>query len=307
MLHADLVRAAALRAFDLRGFELVIVQGDTSSALGGAQAAKEAGIALGHVEAGLRSFDPSQPWPEEANRVAIDKLSDLLFAPTIGNAANLRREKLRGTIHVTGNTGVDALAAIAGPLPMPKRRHWLRSRKLRLLVTCHRREIWNGGIEQVALALVALATEGMSIDVMLHPNGTVSETLWRLLGDHPSIRLLPPMSHPAMVRSMGEADLILSDSGGIQEEAPALGVPLLVLREKTERPEAVECGSAELVGVEPERILAAVRRLNHDRRALAAMAIPTLPFGDGRAAGRIASTCISFLSDGAPALRWQRS
>ena len=307
ILHADLVRSALKRAIGTsprdQQPELLIVQGDTSSALGGALAAREAGVPLAHVEAGLRSFDPTQPWPEEENRVTIDRLADLLFAPTNANAANLRRDKVGGSIHVTGNTGLDALAAVAGPLPMRRRRFWLPRRGLSLLVTCHRRETWGAGFERIAAALLALAADGNAIDVVLHPNPDVTAAMWQLLGEHRSIRLIAPLSHPAMVKAMRRADLILSDSGGMQEEAPALGIPLLILREKTERPEGLATGAMALVGTETDRIVTAVRTLRRDRAALLAMAVPAMPFGDGRSAPRIASHCLAFLAE--RAVGWQ--
>ena len=307
ILHADLVRSALKRAIGTsprdQQPELLIVQGDTSSALGGALAAREAGVPLAHVEAGLRSFDPTQPWPEEENRVTIDRLADLLFAPTNANAANLRRDKVGGSIHVTGNTGLDALAAVAGPLPMRRRRFWLPRRGLSLLVTCHRRETWGAGFERIAAALLALAADGNAIDVVLHPNPDVTAAMWQLLGEHRSIRLIAPLSHPAMVKAMRRADLILSDSGGMQEEAPALGIPLLILREKTERPEGLTTGAMALVGTETDRIVTAVRTLRRDRAALLAMAVPAMPFGDGRSAPRIASHCLAFLAE--RAVGWQ--
>ena len=301
ILHADLVRSALKRAIGTSPREqqpdLLIVQGDTSSALGGALAAREAGVPLAHVEAGLRSFDPAQPWPEEENRVTVDRLADLLFAPTSANAANLRRDKVGGAIHVTGNTGLDALAAIAGPLPLRRRRFWLPRRGLSLLVTCHRRETWGAGFERIAAALLALAADGNAIDVVLHPNPDVTAAMWQLLGEHRSIRLIAPLSHPAMIKAMRRADLILSDSGGMQEEAPALGIPLLILREKTERPEGLATGAMALVGTDTDRIVTAVRTLRRDRAALLAMAVPAMPFGDGRSAPQIAGQCLSFLAE----------
>ena len=301
ILHADLVRSALKRAIGTsprdQQPDLLIVQGDTSSALGGALAAREAGVPLAHVEAGLRSFDPTQPWPEEENRVNIDRLADLLFAPTSANAANLRRDKVGGAIHITGNTGLDALAAVAGPLPMRRRRFWLPRRGLSILVTCHRRETWGVGLERIAAALLDLAADGNAIDVVLHPNPDVTAAMWQLLGEHRSIRLIAPLSHPAMIKTMRSADLILSDSGGMQEEAPALGIPLLILREKTERPEGISTGAMALVGTDTDRIVAAVRALRRDRSALLAMAAPAMPFGDGRSAPRIAGPCLAFLAE----------
>ena len=303
MLHAELVRGALKRLLPMAPPELIVVQGDTSSALGGALAARDLGIQLAHVEAGLRSHDPAQPWPEEENRVAIDRLSDLLLAPTEHNAANLRREKLGGEIVVTGNSGIDALAAIVGPLPIKRRRRWFPWRAMQLLVTCHRRENWDAGLDQLAKALTTLAAEGIASDVVLPPNPMVTERLIGLMGGHRLIRLVPPMSHPAMIEAMRRADLVLSDSGGMQEEAPALGVPLLVLREKTERPEALAAGTAVLVGTDAERIIATVRRLRRNRLELDAMSRPCLPFGDGRSAPRIAAHCLGFLEAESEALQ----
>ena len=295
LLHAELVQAALRRLLPMAPPELLVVQGDTSSALGGALAAHDTCIRLAHVEAGLRSHDLHQPWPEEENRVAIDRRSDLLFAPTEGNASNLRNEKVGGEIIVTGNSGIDALAALAGPLPARQRRRWFPRRRLQLLVTCHRRENWNEGLDHLAAALIALAADGTASDVVLPPNPTVTAAMVRLLGGQRMIRLVAPMSHPAMIEAMRQSDLILSDSGGMQEEAPALGVPLLVLRDKTERPEGIACGAMELVGTDSARIVAAVNRLRRDPAALGRMSRPAMPFGDGCAAPRIAAHCIEFI------------
>jgi UDP-N-acetylglucosamine 2-epimerase (non-hydrolysing) len=296
LLHADLVRAALKRLLSMAPPELLIVQGDTSSALGGALAARDCGIPLAHVEAGLRSHDIRHPWPEEENRVAIDRIADLLFAPTEENASNLRNEQLGGEILVTGNSGIDALAAIAGDLPARPRRRWLPRRQFRLLVTCHRRENWGEGLGNLATAMVALGDSGVASEVVLPPNPTVTATMARLMGGHRMVRLVAPMSHRAMIEAMQRADLILSDSGGMQEEAPALGIPLLVLREKTERPEGIATGSMEMVGADPDRIVAAIDRLRHDSAALRRMSVPAMPFGDGHAAPRIAARCLEFLN-----------
>lgn len=279
----DVVRAfaPALRS----PASMLVVQGDTSSALGGALAAGAAGIPLAHVEAGLRSHDRERPWPEEDFRTAIDAHADLLFAPTELGAANLRREGAQGEIHVTGNTAIDALLAV-GP-----KRHRAREKGLpRLLVTCHRRESWGAGLRAIAEALRDIASDGRAvIDVLIHPNASVAGLMRTLLDGVPRIHLLPPCSHDAMLDLMAASDLILSDSGGVQEEAAALGVPLLVLRDRTERPEAIVSGNMVLVGTERQRIVTAVGRLLADPGALAAMARPAMPFGDGSAATRIAA------------------
>lgn len=297
-IHADLVRSAMTRVLKLRPVDMVMVQGDTSSALGGAMATREQGLHLAHVEAGLRSHDPHFPWPEEENRVHIDRLANLLFAPTQGNAANLRREGVRGTIHVTGNSGIDALAAVAGPLPAKRRWRLLPKRKLHLLVTCHRRENWGDGLDRLAQALIDLSSDrGMTIDVILHPNPTVAQQMAEMLMGHPAIRILPPLSHQSLVRAMRQADLIISDSGGMQEEAPALGVPMLVLRRRTERPEALASGNARLVEAGAKEIAATVRTLRRNHRDLESMAIPAMPFGDGKAAARIAALSLAWLAE----------
>ncbi|HEU4499898.1 MAG TPA: UDP-N-acetylglucosamine 2-epimerase (non-hydrolyzing) [Sphingomicrobium sp.] len=296
MLHADLVRAALKRLLPTDLPDLMIVQGDTSSALGGALAARELGIPLAHVEAGLRTYDPNEPWPEEENRVTIDRLADLLFAPTSGNAANLRRDRVPGRIHVTGNTGIDALAQLVGKVPARPRRRW-PWQAFTLLVTCHRRENWGAGLDGVAAAVSVLCRRGFEANVIMPPNPTIAGQMMRLLGGKPGIRLTPPLSHRATVEAMRGADMILSDSGGMQEEAPALGVPLLILRDKTERPEGLATGSMLLVGTDPGRIVSAVEGLRRNRPELAAMRLPCLPFGDGQAASRIARYCLMFLAE----------
>lgn len=286
--HAHAARVESAVAPLLRsGPALLVVQGDTSSALGGARAASAAGVSLAHVEAGLRSHDPSLPWPEEEYRTEIDWLSDVLFAPTDLAAFNLACERVRGQAYVTGNTGIDALLALLPELPAREPRN---ADLPKLLVTCHRRESWSAGIRAVAAALRELASANdASIDVIVPPNAYVAATLQKLLSTCRNVALLKPWPHRDLVRRMRDCHLILSDSGGVQEEAPALGVPLLVLREKTERPEGIVTGNMRLVGTATERIVAEVRRLLGDPAAYAAMARPAFPYGDGKAAPRIAA------------------
>ncbi|MFL6830187.1 MAG: non-hydrolyzing UDP-N-acetylglucosamine 2-epimerase [Sphingomicrobium sp.] len=273
--------------------ELLVVQGDTSSALGGALAGFTAGVPVAHVEAGLRTHDPSLPWPEEEYRTAIDAHAELLFAPTDLAAANLRAEGVRGQVHVTGNSGIDALLAIQAKLPPPT----LHDGGLpRLLVTCHRRESWGAGLQSIAAALAEIAERGSArVDVILPPNAHVASGMRELLSGRLNVTLLGPCGYDELVRRMRDCDLVLSDSGGIQEEAPALGTPLLVLRDKTERPEGVASGNALLVGTGTARIVAEVTRLLADPVALAAMARRSLPYGDGRAAPRIAAIIAEWL------------
>jgi UDP-N-acetylglucosamine 2-epimerase (non-hydrolysing) len=291
----------------VQGVDLLVVQGDTSSALGGALAGFTAGVPVAHVEAGLRTHDPLQPWPEEEYRVAIDAGADLLFAPTETSAANLRAEEVPGAIHVTGNTSIDAVVKAEAQLGP---RSGKTGGKRRVLVTCHRRESWGAGLQSIAAALVDLAADA-AVELVLHPNPHVSDEMRRLLGGVDGVSLLDPCGHRELLRRIRDADLVLSDSGGIQEEAPALGVPLLVLRDKTERPEGIEAGSARLVGTSTETIVSEARRLLNGGRELAAMRQRRFPYGDGEAAPRIAQIIRQWLDAGANprlpvanALRW---
>jgi UDP-N-acetylglucosamine 2-epimerase (non-hydrolysing) len=285
---------AAMRSVLEDAPDLLMVQGDTSSALGAALAGFMAGVPVAHVEAGLRTHDPLLPWPEEEYRTAIDAQADLLFAPTQTAAENLRREQVRGEVHVTGNTGVDALLAVEPRLPPPTLHE---GGTPRLLVTCHRRESWGAALQSVCAAIVELATDGSArLDVVLHPNLHVAEAMRKQLKGRPGISLLPPASYSELVRMIRDSDLVLSDSGGIQEEAPSLGTPLLVLRDKTERPEAIACGNARLVGTSAETIVAETRRLLDNPAELASMARRCFPFGDGRAGSRIAAIVEDWLA-----------
>lgn len=267
---------------------LLIVQGDTSSAFGGALAAAALGVPLAHVEAGLRTHDPLLPWPEEEFRVAIDARADLLFAPTELSAANLLAEEVRGEIHITGNTGVDAVLSAATDLPASS------CGPPRLLVTCHRRESWGEGLQAIAAALVELRPLA-AIDVVLHPNPVVATTMRARLAGIDGIALRPPCGHRDLLKLMRSATLTLSDSGGIQEEAAAIGAPLLVLRDKTERPEAIATGNMIMVGTNRPTIVAETERLLGDAVALAAMRRPAFPYGDGRSGPRIAEIIVDWL------------
>jgi UDP-N-acetylglucosamine 2-epimerase (non-hydrolysing) len=272
---------------------LLIVQGDTSSALGAALAGFDRAIPVAHVEAGLRTGDPTSPWPEEAYRTAIDRRATLLFAPTEGAAANLAEEGVPGAVFVTGNSGIDALRTAEAQLAPPSVHE--RARPC-LLVTCHRRESWGDGLAGIAAALRAIAASDLAdIRFVLHPNAHVAATMCAALGGCRGIELVAPCGYAAMLGLMRDADLILSDSGGMQEEAPGLGVPLLVLRDKTERKEGIASGNARLVGTDPERIRCEVERLIGDPVALTAMGRRAFPFGDGFAAPRIAGAIEDWL------------
>lgn len=265
--------------------DLLVVQGDTSSALGAAIAGFVTAVPVAHVEAGLRSHDPRLPWPEEEYRTAIDAQADLLFAPSDRAAANLRLEGVRGQIHMTGNTGIDALITTA----RQSAPSLVVEKFKRILVTCHRRESWGEGIRSIAAALTEIARDGRAlIDFVLHPNPHVAATMRQLLDSIGGISLIAPCTHKELLTRLCDADLVLSDSGGIQEEAAALGAPLLVLREKTERPEVIASGNALLVGTSAECIVAEVRRLLVNDSERLAMARPAFPYGKGDAAPQIA-------------------
>lgn len=285
---------ALLRNFAHRRPDLVLVQGDTTSAVAGAMAARDCRIPVAHVEAGLRSHDLLQPWPEEANRITIDELSALLFAPTASAARNLAAEsQVTGEIHVTGNSGIDALFQIREAAAHPDAQ---AEERRTILVTCHRREN-REALPDIAAALKRIVRQlPVRIVLPLHPNAYVRRAVEPLLAGEPHIELLEPVDHEHMVRLMSRSWLILTDSGGLQEEGAALGRPVLVLRSVTERAEALETENAELVGTDPGRIFAAVSCLLADADKYRRMARPTLAFGDGRAAPRIADTIGRFLA-----------
>jgi UDP-N-acetylglucosamine 2-epimerase (non-hydrolysing) len=286
--------------FQREPVDLVLVQGDTASAVAGACAARDCGIPIGHVEAGLRSFDLRRPHPEEGHRIVIDRLAHLLFAPSEAAAENLRRDaRAGGRIWVTGNSGIDSLLEVRarlGPLRPAQ------DGRLRILVTCHRRENQGERVRGLCDALKRLVRElPVRIVLPLHPNRHVRRAFERALAGTAHVELTEPLDHEEMVRRMDESWLILSDSGGLQEEAPALGRPLLVLREVTERPEALAAGNVELVGTDADRIVAAVARLLADGEKYARMARPAFPYGDGRASERIAEAIEAWLSSRRPA------
>ncbi len=275
----------------------VVVQGDTTSAMAGALAGFHAGLRVAHVEAGLRSHDPDSPFPEEMNRSLIARIARLHFAPTDTARANLLREGVApGGIRVVGNTGVDALLAVALARPAPPLA-LDRARRL-VLVTAHRRESLGGGLDRVAAALVRLAGRAdVQMVVALHRNPLAAGPLERALNGLPDVALLPPQGHRDFVALLCRAALVVTDSGGVQEEASALGIPVLVTREQTDRPEGIEAGSARVVGTGGARLLAAAHRVLDARpRALR----PSTAFGDGRAAPRIIAALMEDAREAAP-------
>ena len=279
--------------------DLVLVHGDTSTTFATALAAFYARIAIGHVEAGLRTGNLQAPWPEEANRRLTAPLADLHFAPTAPARDNLLAEGIPpGRIHVTGNTVIDALVSVVSRIDgdaalassLDARFDFLDAGKRLVLVTGHRRENFGEGFEQICLALRDLAARGdVQLVYPVHLNPQVQEPVKRILAGVGNVVLVPPLDYLPFVRLMSRAHLILTDSGGIQEEAPSLGKPVLVMRDTTERPEAVAAGTVRLVGSTRARIVAEVSRLLDDPQAYAAMARAHNPYGDGHAAARIAA------------------
>lgn len=267
--------------------DLVIAQGDTTTVMCAALACFYRQTPFAHVEAGLRTFDLQNPFPEEFNRVAAGHLASFHFCPTPRAAHNLLSEHAApGAVHVTGNTVIDALqftTAKLGPDTHPQRAH-------RVLLTAHRRENFGAPLANVFRAVRRLCEEFPQLSVLypVHPNPNVRNPAHEILGGHPQITLADPLGYPELVQAMRDAYFILTDSGGIQEEAPALGKPVLVLRTATERPEAVELGVAKLVGTETDAIVSECRRLLTDNAHYEAMARGGSPYGDGHAAERIA-------------------
>ncbi len=281
---------------------IVLVQGDTTTTFCGALAAFYAEIPVGHIEAGLRTGDPHQPFPEEMNRVVTGRLAAVHFAATEGAAQNLYREGVDpAAVVVTGNTGIDAVLHVKQALDVGKLvgLNGFRtdaSKKL-IVVTAHRRESFGDGFDRICAAIARLARrDDVEIVYPVHPNPNVRRTVNRHLAGQPNIRLLDPMDYIPFVDLMRRAYLLLTDSGGIQEEASSLGKPVLVLREKTERPEAVSAGTARLVGTDERRIVNEAERLLDDQVAYHPMARCHNPYGDGRASESIASFLVEHLT-----------
>jgi UDP-N-acetylglucosamine 2-epimerase (non-hydrolysing) len=277
---------------------LALVQGDTTTAFASALAAFYEQIPVGHVEAGLRTDSLFDPFPEEANRRLISQLALLHFAPTERSALNLRAAAVMGEILTTGNTVIDALLRMAASSPslaIPGL-DWQRQRVL--LATVHRRENWGERLQSIAQGFLAVLERfpDTALLLPLHRNPAVREPLQALLGQHPRAFLCEPLDYDQLVAAIRGCTLLLTDSGGLQEEAPALGKPVLVLRRTTERPEAVEAGTARLIGTDSAAIVAAASELLTDAQAYNAMAQARNPFGDGQASERIVAAARRFVS-----------
>lgn len=286
---------------------LVLVHGDTTTTMTATLAAYYARVPIGHVEAGLRTGNKYAPFPEEINRKVTGAIADLHFAPTRAAKENLLREGIpEGSIVVTGNTVIDALLSVVDRLKrdpaLAKRMEtefpFLDPSKKLILVTGHRRENFGEGFENICRALAGIASlrPGAEILYPVHLNPNVQEPVRRILGDgrRGNVHLIRPVDYLPFVYLMSRCHLIVTDSGGIQEEAPSLGKPVLVLREVTERPEAIAAGTVRLVGTDREKIVAETLRLLDDPEAYRSMSTANNPYGDGKAAGRIADFLVSW-------------
>jgi UDP-N-acetylglucosamine 2-epimerase (non-hydrolysing) len=282
--------------------DLVIVQGDTTTTLCGALAAFYQRVPVGHVEAGLRTGDLTQPFPEEMNRVLTGRLTALHFAATKGAAANLLREGFpENRIWITGNSGIDAVCRVRDRLQSGELhgRDWpeLDPTKKLIVVTAHRRESFGPAFESICRGLRRLADRGdVQIVYPVHRNPNVMDPVHRLLDGHPAIELIEPLDYVPFVDLMRRAWFLITDSGGIQEEGPSLGKPILVMREKTERPEAVEAGTVKLVGPNEDRIYEESANLLENPQMRERMATVHNPYGDGFASPRIASAILSYFN-----------
>lgn len=295
------------RVLERESPDLVLVHGDTTTAMAASLAAYYCRIPVGHVEAGLRTFNRFSPFPEEMNRKIADTLADLHFAPTAAARANLLAEGLaESSISVTGNTVIDALLTVVDKLQeddclrteLDERFSFLDEKKRLLLVTGHRRENFGDGFHNICLALVEIARTMPDVEILypVHLNPQVRKPVKGILGSAglANIHLTEPVDYLPFVYLMQRASLIVTDSGGIQEEAPSLGKPVLVMRETTERPEAVAAGTVRLVGVDRQKIVDNVVALLSDRAEYEKMSLAHNPYGDGRAAKRIVDELLRF-------------
>jgi len=275
--------------------DVVFVQGDTTSVLVGALAAYYHSTAVAHLEAGLRSGDPYSPFPEEMNRKLVGQIASYHFAPTRTAAENLRREGITKNVYIVGNTVIDALQLglnlikAQGDAEYRREFGFLDPAKRIILVTGHRRESFGGGMERICDALKVLASTCQNTQIVypVHLNPNVQEPVRRILGGLPTVHLIEPIGYPSMLWLLDQSAIVLTDSGGIQEEAPALGKPVLVMRDKTERIEGIQAGTAILVGTDPEKIVAETRKLLDDGEAYKAMAKAVNPYGDGTTSEQI--------------------
>lgn len=273
--------------------DLILVHGDTSTTFAGALAAFYHKIPVGHVEAGLRTYTPYSPYPEEMNRTLVGDIAALHFSPTKANAENLRREAISGDIFITGNTVIDAMKTTVqenftfGEETLD---HLDYTGKRVITLTCHRRENYGEPMENIMTAVRTIARNNPDVEIVypVHLSPVVQECAKKFLGDIPTVHLIAPLDVAQMHNLMARSYMILTDSGGLQEEAPAMGKPVLVLRKETERPEAIAAGTAKLAGIEKERIIELTQELLDSPEAYEKMGHAVNPYGDGHACKRIA-------------------
>lgn len=280
--------------------DLLLVHGDTTTTFSAALAGFYRGVPVGHVEAGLRSHNMALPFPEEANRVLTDRLASLFFAPTCGDAENLRREGVSGErVFVTGNTVIDALQWTLRNLAPAGILEGIPEEVPLVLMTAHRRESWGEPLVRICKGVVSLLEAHPEVRVLvpLHKNPTVREAIRGELGAFPQVTLTEPLSYPDFVSVMNRSLFIVSDSGGVQEEASALRKPVLILRDLSERPEAISLGTGVLVGTNPEVILREALRLLEDPSYRETFLERGMPFGDGRASEKIRDAVLGFLPE----------
>ncbi len=280
-------------AIDALKPDMILVHGDTSTTFAGALSAFYHQVKVGHVEAGLRTYDKYSPFPEEMNRVLVSRLADLYFCPTANNRDNLVREGIRENLFITGNTVIDALKTTVRDdyrFATEELNRLPYGEKKVCLVTCHRRENYGEPMRQIMLALRQIAEENEDVELVypVHLSPVVREAVDQYLRGAPRVHLIDPLPADEMHNLMARCYLVLTDSGGLQEEAPALGKPVLVLRRETERPEAVAAGTVKLAGVVQDDIVTMAERLIRDKSAYAQMAHAVNPYGDGHACERIA-------------------
>ena len=281
------------KVFEENKPDLILVHGDTSTTFAGALAAFYHQVKVGHVEAGLRTWDKYSPFPEEMNRKLVSSIADLYFCPTVNNKNNLLRENITEGLFVTGNTVIDALKTTVREdykFSTDELNHLPYGEKKIVLVTCHRRENYGEPMKNIMLALRQIAEENPEVELVypVHLSPVVREAVDTYLRGAPRVHLIDPLPADEMHNLMARSYLVLTDSGGLQEEAPALGKPVLVMRRETERPEAVEAGTVKLCGVVQDDIVTMAERLIRDKSAYDAMAHAVNPYGDGHACRRIA-------------------
>ena len=290
-------------AIDTLKPDMILVHGDTSTTFAGALSAFYHQVKVGHVEAGLRTYDKYSPFPEEMNRKLVSSIADLYFCPTANNKANLEKEAIHDGLFITGNTVIDALKTTVREdytFATEELNHLPYDTKKVILVTCHRRENYGEPMKNIMLALREIAERNSDVELVypVHLSPVVREAVDEYLRGAPRVHLIDPLPADEMHNLMARCYMVMTDSGGLQEEAPALGKPVLVLRRETERPEAVEAGTAKLAGVVQDDIVTMAERLICDKDAYAKMAHAVNPYGDGNACRRIAEAILWHFGQG---------